>query len=116
MLYLTKESVNELIIRLNDLSDSVGDEYQFTFEHELQQTKHDCTLVDESLFPYRYSQFYLTLPDDLPNLTKDGEYAVTVKKDGETIWKGKAFVTAATYETKTNDVELGNNKIYEGDR
>jgi hypothetical protein len=52
----------------------------------------------------------------LEDMTFDGEYSVKIYEDGLLIWKGKAILNPTMYGAETNEIELGNNKIYEGDR
>jgi len=117
MLYLNKNQTNTLTIpRLNDLGNEAGDVYLFVFKHEQQNVNLEIELTDVSLFPYRYSEFEFTLPADLEDMTFDGEYSVKIYEDGLLIWKGKAILNPTMYGAETNEIELGNNKIYEGDR
>jgi hypothetical protein len=116
MLHLSQNEQNELIIRLHDLPTQPSDAYKFVFEHEQQRTPYDVELTDVSAFKYRYSQFVLTLPDDIPTMTREGEYSLKVYSGDELVWTGKAKLAATEFDKKVNEIELGNNEIYEGDR
>lgn len=112
MLYLNKQASNTFVLRLTDLVEPMPDSYTFVFRHEQQKQNMQVDLADLSNYKYRYSEFVLTLPTDLPNMTKEGEYSFIVLHENNEIYKGKAIVTPEQRVVKTHDVDLGINKIH----
>lgn len=113
MLYLNKQASNTIVLRLTDLVTPMPSVYTFVFRHEQQKVNLEVDLTDISDFGYRYSQFVLTLPDDLPDMTKEGEYSFIVNHEDVEIYKGKAILNPQARVVKTHEIELGNNKIHD---